>query len=104
MARLFNGLILGSVVLLVILGRAGAHETEMSGSGEQAMANLSSAQSSGSWDVQKELGSRFSVNPVYQRNDPRGAIMLRDDGIQRDALDFSFKSSLPAGLKGEGQF
>ena len=104
MARLFNGLVLGCIVLLVISGRVDAHETGLSGSGEQAMASLSSAQSSGNWDLQKELGSRFSINPVYQRNDPRGAIMLRDDGVQRDALDFSFKSSLPAGLKGEGQF
>ena len=101
-----NGLILGCVVLVGLLGMsemASAHGGGIAEPAEQAMARLS-PQASANWDLQQEFGSSFSVKPIYKQTDPRGTIKLMDDGIQRDALDFSFNSSLPAGLKGEGQF
>jgi hypothetical protein len=103
MAKVLNGLILVCVILLGMPGRASARETGMPDSADQAMARLS-PQASASWDLQREFGSSFSVTPVYKPTDPRGTIKLMDDGIQHDALDFSFKNSLPAGLRGEGQF
>lgn len=56
------------------------------------------------WDLQGHLGRSFSIKSVYQPTDPRGAIKLLDDGVQRDAVDLSFKTPLPGGLNGEGQF
>jgi hypothetical protein len=101
MAKLWSGVSLGCVVLFGVLGRGIAHGTGIAQSAEQAMARTAP---SANWDLQQEFGPSFSVNPVYHTTDPRGTIRLLDDGIQRDAVDLSFKGSLPAGLKGEGQF
>jgi hypothetical protein len=109
MAKLLSGVSLGCVVLFGILGRGIAHGTGISQAEQQAIARLAPPQAS-DWDLQKGFGPSFSVNPVYRSMDPRGGIKLMDDGLQgpagfqRDALDLSFKGSLPGGLRGEGQF
>lgn len=101
MAKLWSGVSLGCVVLFGVLSRGMAHGTEIAQSTEQAMARTAP---SPNCDLQQEFGSSFSVNPVYHTTDPRGTVRLVDDGIQRERVDLSFKGSLPAGLKGEGQF
>jgi hypothetical protein len=56
-----------------------------------------------SWDLQSRFRDALSVKPRYFNRDPHAAVRLLDDGVQRDAMDLSINSKLPAGLTGEGE-
>lgn len=62
-----------------------------------------SSNTPGGWSLQKWLGSSLSINPSYFDRDPRATFKLRDEGVQRDALDFLVTSSMPGKLTGEGE-
>ena len=57
----------------------------------------------GGWDLQTWLGRPLSIKPSYFDRDPQAPIKLLNDGVKKDALDFTVKSSMPGQLTGEGE-
>jgi hypothetical protein len=54
-------------------------------------------------DLQSRFRDALSIKPTYFYRDPRAPVRLLDDGVQRDAMDFSVKTKLGGGLTSEGE-